>query len=68
MTVGEVKGDVTDATQTVAETAKHVDQIIVGAQDDVKRITLAASSITEDAGIIIARVKRWQGHRRQTLQ
>ena len=68
MTVGEVKGDVTDATQTVADTAKHVDQIIVGAQDDVKRITLAASRITEDAGAIIARVKRWRGHRRQTLQ
>src|ERR1043165_4313719 len=28
-TVGEVKGDVTDATQTVAEAAKHVDHIIV---------------------------------------
>ena len=61
MTVGQVKGDVTDATQTVAETAKHVDQIIVGAQDDVKRITLAASHITEDAGIIIAGVKGGKG-------
>ena len=61
MTVGEVKGDVTDATQTVADTAKHVDQIIVGAQDDVKRITQAASRVTEDAGIIIARVKSGQG-------
>jgi len=61
MTVGQVKGDVTDATQTVAETAKHVDQIIVGAQDDVKRITLAASHITEDAGIIIAGVKGGNG-------
>src|SRR5688572_2217369 len=61
MTVGEVKGDVTDATQTVAETAKHVDQIIVGAQDDVKRITQAASLITEDAGILIAGVKSGKG-------
>jgi phospholipid/cholesterol/gamma-HCH transport system substrate-binding protein len=61
MTVGEVKGDVTDATQTVAETAKHVDQIIVGAQDDMKRITQAASRVTEDAGIIIAGVRSGKG-------
>jgi phospholipid/cholesterol/gamma-HCH transport system substrate-binding protein len=56
MTIGEVKGDVTDATQTVAETAKHVDQIIVSAQDDVRRITGAASRVTEDAGNILADV------------
>ena len=68
MTVGEVKGDVTDATQTVAETAKHVDQIIVGAQDDVKRITLAASRITEDAGVIIAAREERRRYHRQTLQ
>src|SRR5688572_3735009 len=61
MTVGQVKGDVTDATRTVAETAKHVDQIIVGAQDDLKRITLAASHIAEDAGILIAGVKNGNG-------
>jgi len=61
MTVGEVKGDVTDATQTVAETAKHVDQIIVGAQDDIRRITLAASRVTEDAGNILADVKSGKG-------
>jgi phospholipid/cholesterol/gamma-HCH transport system substrate-binding protein len=61
MTVGQVKGDVTDATQTVAETAKHVDQIIVAAQDDVKRITQAASLITENAGVIIAGVKSGNG-------
>src|SRR5688572_10682323 len=30
-TVGDVKGDVTAATQTVAEAAKHVDEIIVAA-------------------------------------
>ena len=61
MTVTEVKGDVTDATQTVAETAKHVDEIIVGAQEDIKRITLAASRITEDAGDLIAQVKSGTG-------
>ena len=61
MTVGEVKGDVTDATQTVAETAKHVDEIIVGAQDDLMRITQAASRVTEDAGIIVAGVKSGHG-------
>ena len=61
MTVGEVKGDVTDATQTVAETAKHVDQIIVGAQDDLRRITQAASRVTEDASSIVARVKSGHG-------
>src|SRR5436190_10874735 len=42
-TVGEVKGDVTNATQTVAEAAIHVDQMIVAAQDPLKRFTAAAS-------------------------
>ena len=41
-TVGEVKGDVTDATQTVAEAAKHVDQIIVAAQEPLEKFTAAA--------------------------
>ena len=37
-TVGEVKGDVTDATQTVADVARHVDQIIVAAQQPLEKI------------------------------
>ena len=61
VTIAEVKGDVTSATQTVADTAKHIDQIIVDAQDDVNRITKAASSITEDAGILLGKVKSGEG-------
>ena len=60
-TVGEVKGDVADATKTVAESAKHVDQIIVAAQGPIERFTAAASQISEDAGAIIARVRAGEG-------
>ncbi len=60
-TVGEVKGDVTSATQTVAEAAKHVDQIIVRIQDPIDRFTIAASKLSEDAGAIIARVRAGEG-------
>lgn len=60
-TVGEVKGDVTDATQTVAEAAKHVDGMIAAAQEPVARFTAAASQISEDAGAIIARVRAGEG-------
>ncbi len=60
-TVGEVKGDVTDATQTVAEAAKHVDEIIFAAQGPIEKVTAAARRISEDAGIIIARVKAGEG-------
>jgi len=60
-TVGEVKGDVTDATQTVAEAAKHVDQIIAAAQEPVSKLTTTANRISEDAGAIIARVRAGEG-------
>src|SRR6185295_17438289 len=56
-TVGDVKVNVTEATQTVAGVAKHVDQIIVAAQEPVEQFTAAASKIAEDASVIIARVK-----------
>jgi phospholipid/cholesterol/gamma-HCH transport system substrate-binding protein len=61
MTVGEVKGDVMDATQTVAEAAKHVDQIIVAAQEPVGKIMVAAGRISEETGAIIARVRAGEG-------
>ena len=61
MTVGEVKGDVTNATQTVAEAAVHVDQIIVSAQDPLNTLTAAASKMSEDAGAIIARIRAGEG-------
>jgi phospholipid/cholesterol/gamma-HCH transport system substrate-binding protein len=60
-TVGEVKGDVTDATQTVAEAAKHVDQIIAAAREPVATFTATANRISEDAGAIIARVRAGEG-------
>jgi phospholipid/cholesterol/gamma-HCH transport system substrate-binding protein len=60
-TVGEVKGDVTDATQTVADTVRHVDQIIVAAQQPLEKITAAAARISEDAGALIARVRAGEG-------
>lgn len=60
-TVGEVKGDVADATQTVAEAAKHVDQILVAAQAPVLKFTAAASNISEDVGVIIAHIRSGEG-------
>src|SRR5580692_1413114 len=60
-TVGEVKGNVTIATQTVADAASHVDQIIVAAQDPLKRFTASASHISEDFSAIIARVRAGEG-------
>jgi phospholipid/cholesterol/gamma-HCH transport system substrate-binding protein len=61
MTVGIVKGDVTNATQTVAEAAVHVDQIIAAAQAPFNKFTAAASQMSEDVGAIIARVKAGEG-------
>jgi phospholipid/cholesterol/gamma-HCH transport system substrate-binding protein len=60
-TVGDVKGNVSDATRTVAETAKHVDEIIVAAQAPVERFTAAAGRISEDTSAIIARVRSGEG-------
>jgi phospholipid/cholesterol/gamma-HCH transport system substrate-binding protein len=60
-TVGDVKGDVADAAKTVAESAKHVDQIIVAAQGPIEKFTTAAGKISEDAGVIIARVRAGEG-------
>ena len=55
------KATSTNATQTVAEAAKHVDQIIVAAQEPIETFTAAASRISEDAGAIIARVRAGEG-------
>jgi phospholipid/cholesterol/gamma-HCH transport system substrate-binding protein len=60
-TVGEVKGDVAGATQTVAESAKHVDEIIVAAQGPIEKVTRSASRISADAEAIIARVRAGEG-------
>jgi len=60
-TVSEVKGDVENATETVAESAKHVDQIIVAAQKPIQTFTAASSKISEDASAIIARVRAGEG-------
>ncbi len=60
-TVGDVKGHVGDATRTMAETAKHVDEIIVAAQAPVERFTAAAGRISEDTSAIILRVRSGEG-------
>jgi phospholipid/cholesterol/gamma-HCH transport system substrate-binding protein len=60
-TFSEVKGDIADATKSVAESAKHVDEIIVAAQDPIAKTSLAASRISEDFSSIIARVKSGEG-------
>jgi phospholipid/cholesterol/gamma-HCH transport system substrate-binding protein len=60
-TVGEVKGDVTDATQTVADAAKHVDQMLVAVQAPVVKFTAAASKVSEDVGAIIAHIRAGEG-------
>ena len=61
MTVDVVKGDVTNSTQTVAEAAVHVDQIIAAAQAPLNKFTAAASQMSEDASAIIARVRAGEG-------
>jgi phospholipid/cholesterol/gamma-HCH transport system substrate-binding protein len=61
MTVGLVKGDVANATQTVAEAAVHVDQIIVAAQAPLNKFTVAVSQMSEDTGAIIARIRAGEG-------
>jgi phospholipid/cholesterol/gamma-HCH transport system substrate-binding protein len=58
---GEVKGDISDATKSVAESAKHVDQIIVAAQVPIGKATEAAGRITDDFSVIVARVKAGEG-------
>jgi phospholipid/cholesterol/gamma-HCH transport system substrate-binding protein len=60
-TVGDVRGNVTDASQTVAEAAKHVDQIIVSTQKPVERFTASLSKISEDTSALIARVRAGEG-------
>ena len=60
-TVGDVKGDVADATKTVAESVKHIDEIIIAAQDPIEKFTGTASRISEDASAIIARVRAGEG-------
>jgi phospholipid/cholesterol/gamma-HCH transport system substrate-binding protein len=60
-TFSEVKGDVAAATKTVAESAKHVDEIIVAAQDPIAKATLAANRISEDISAMVARVRAGEG-------
>src|SRR5207253_1811358 len=60
-TVGEVKGDVADAAKAVAESIKHLDQIIVEAQDPIEKVTASAGKISEDVSAIIGRVRSGEG-------
>jgi phospholipid/cholesterol/gamma-HCH transport system substrate-binding protein len=60
-TFGEVKGDISNATKTVAESAKHVDEIIVAAQIPIGKTTEAASRISEDISALVARVRSGEG-------
>ena len=60
-TVSEVKGDVTDAVSTVSTTATHLNEIVTGAQDDIKTMTAAAGRITGDMSVITARLSAGEG-------
>jgi len=60
-TVNEVRGDVTDAVSTVSATATHVNEIVTGAQDDIKVMTAAAGRITGDVSVITARLSAGEG-------
>jgi phospholipid/cholesterol/gamma-HCH transport system substrate-binding protein len=60
-TVSEVKGDVTDAVSTVSATATHLNEIVTGAQDDIKTMTAAAGRITGDMSVITARLSAGEG-------
>ena len=57
-TVGEVKGDVTNATQTVAEAAKHVDHIIVSVQDPIEKFTTAVPRFSLPRSAALLQKKR----------
>lgn len=60
-TVGEVKSDVTHATKTVAESAEHVNQIIIAAQGPIEKFAAAGSRISQDVSAIVARVRSGEG-------
>jgi phospholipid/cholesterol/gamma-HCH transport system substrate-binding protein len=60
-TFGEVKGDISNATKTVAESATHIDEIIVAAQIPIAKTTEAASRISEDISALVARVRSGEG-------
>jgi phospholipid/cholesterol/gamma-HCH transport system substrate-binding protein len=60
-TVGEVKGDVAHATKTVAESAEHVNQIIIAAQDPIEKFAASGSRISQDLSAIVARVRSGEG-------
>jgi phospholipid/cholesterol/gamma-HCH transport system substrate-binding protein len=60
-TFSDVKGDVSNATKTVAESAKHIDEIIVTAQAPIERATAAATRISEDLSVIVSRVRSGEG-------
>jgi phospholipid/cholesterol/gamma-HCH transport system substrate-binding protein len=60
-TFGDVKGDISEATKTVAESARHIDEIIVATQEPIGKVTAAASRISEDLSVLIARVRSGEG-------
>lgn len=60
-TFGDVKGDIAEATQTVADSARHVDQIIVAAQGPIEKASAAANRISDDLSTMVARVKAGEG-------
>jgi len=59
--VGGVTHDVTSATKSVAEAAKHLDQIMVSAQVPIDRFAVATARFSEDAGAIMARIRAGEG-------
>lgn len=60
-TVGRVTEDVTDATQTVADAARHVDQMLVSVQDPVLKFTVAAGTAADHVTAIIGHVRAGEG-------
>lgn len=60
-TFGAVKGDISEATKTVAESARHIDEIIVATQEPIGKVTAAANRISEDLSVMVARVKAGEG-------
>ena len=60
-TFGDVKGDISAATTTVAESARHIDEIIVSTQKPIEEITAAANRLSQDLSVMVARVRSGEG-------
>jgi phospholipid/cholesterol/gamma-HCH transport system substrate-binding protein len=60
-TFGAVQGEIGSAAQTVAETTKHIDQVIVNTSDDIAQITSTANSVVGGVNAIVGGIRDGRG-------